>query len=224
MTRAWPQVADFFVERIVFLRRDDDHFADESRGCADNIGEFADLRVGADRFAVADAGFEQVAGDGFVGVGAGDDQRTEEVALAAFVDPEVRGEALGVVEIFVTKPRLPEDGGFEGELDEFLGLFALDHGFGAFLVDGHGESGLLGEVEGVGAGFEFEILLLENAAKGGGLVGGERHGVGAERWHGSGILCPSGRKGQPQRTRRTQKTGALSPFLCALCVLCGSKI
>ena len=67
------------------------------------------MAIGADRFAVADAGFEESPGDDVVRIGAGDDERTEKIALAAFIDAEVRGEAFGVVEVLVAEAGFAED-------------------------------------------------------------------------------------------------------------------
>ena len=177
------EVADFFVERIVFFRRDDDDLADEPRRGADDFGQLADLCVGADGFAVADAGFEEMAGDGFFRVSTGDDERTEEVAFAAFIDAEVRGKTLGVVDLLVAEARFTEDFGFECELDEIFGVLALDDGFRSFFVNGHGHSGFLPEVKGVRSRLEFEPLLDEKGAQLVRLFGGQDHGVGSERRH-----------------------------------------
>lgn len=177
------EVADFFVERVVFIGGNDDDLADEAGGVADNFGEFADLGVGADGLAVADAGVAKMAGAVFIRVGAGDDEGSEKVTLAAFVDAEVRGEAFGVVEFLVAEAGFAENFGFEGKLDELFGFLALDDGFGAFFVNGDGEAGLLGEADGVGARREFEALLEEKAVQLFRLIGGQGHGVGAERRH-----------------------------------------
>ena len=183
------EIANLFVKRIVFLRRDNDDLADQAGGGTYNIRHFADLGVGADRFAVADAGFEELAGDGVVRVGAGDDERTEKIALAAFIDAEVRGEAFGVVEVLVAEAGFAEDFGFQGELDEVCGLLALDHRLGAFFIDGHGQAGFLPEIKGVGPGLEFESLPFDDAAQLVRLLDSQGHGVGAERRHGSPRRC-----------------------------------
>ena len=93
-----------------------------------------------------------------------DDQRPEEIALAAFVDAEVRLEHLGIVYLVVAKLRFADDFRLDGELDEFLRALAL-HQQLARGVGVDGEFLFLRAVERVGYLAKRESLFLENGAQ-----------------------------------------------------------
>jgi hypothetical protein len=115
------EVAKLDVELVVFLGRDDDDVAAVERDeVLDRVGEIERLLVAGDLLAVLHAEIEQAARQVAVDEDARDDQRAEEVALAAFVDAEVGLEHLGVVDLVVAELRLADDFRLDGELDELL--------------------------------------------------------------------------------------------------------
>ena len=119
------------------------------------VGEVADFLVGFDVLAVLDAEFHEAPGNAGIDIDAGDDQRAEEVALAALIDAEMRGEPLRVVDLLVAELRFAQHFGLEGELDEFLRSLPLDDDFWAFFVNSDGEFVFLRVKKGVGLGREY---------------------------------------------------------------------
>ncbi len=181
MTRAWPQaVAEGGVQFVVALGADGDDGGGDAGDGADFRGEFADAFGAADALGVHDAGVHEGAGDGGVGIGPGDDERAEVVALAAFIDAEMGGEHFGIVQFLVAEPGFAEDFGFEDEADEVLGFLALNEHLGAFFVHRDVELALAGGVEGVGLLFEIETVPCQRLPQQAGLGGGERRGVGGQ--------------------------------------------
>ena len=168
MTRAWPQASSLFTlpnltTSWLYLRGPiGDDVVDGARGVADGLGEVADFFVGLDVLAVLDADFHEAPGDAGVDINAGNDQRAEEIALAAFVDAEVRLEPLGVVDFLVAEPGFAEHLRLEGEFHEFLGAFPLDDDLWAFFVNGEGEFVFLRVKKGVGLGRECPVLPHED--------------------------------------------------------------
>lgn len=107
-------------------------------------------------------------------------------------------------------------------MDEVFGLLALHHGFRAFLVDRDSQSGFLREIEGVGALFELETLVGQDAAQLVRLIGGQGHGVGAKRRH-VGRIFSDGRKKTTAESAEGAEGKKAFPMLRVLRVLCGSK-
>ena len=119
--------------------------------------------VAGDAFAVFGAYFLQDF-DGFgVGVDCGDDERAEEVAFAAFVNPHVGLNAFGVVDGFVAEAGFAGHFGFEGEGDPFFSAFALNEAFARVVEVDAAVFGADGDA-GVGdfGGGIFRILKNEN--------------------------------------------------------------
>lgn len=179
------EVEEGFVEVVVFEGVNLDYVDGDTGDAFDLFGEIGDAFIGGDAFGIGDAEVHEGSGDGFVGVDAGGDEGAEEVAFTGFVDAEVRGEPIGVVDLFVSEFGFAEDFGFEVIDDEVFGGFALDEDLGAFFVDGDREFVLGSGEERVGFFFELKAELVEEGAEGLGLVGGEGGGVGGG-WHGVG--------------------------------------
>jgi hypothetical protein len=167
------EVANLGEEGVVAFGADG-HDALRRAGAPDAFGQVADAFVGRDALAVGDAEVLKVPGDLAVHIDAGDDEGAEEVALAAFIDAEMRFIHLRVEHFLVAELGLAENVGFETELDKFLRAFALDHRLGAFFVNRDGQFVLLGEIERVGARFKFITLRAQEFAQLRGLLRGER--------------------------------------------------
>jgi len=90
-----------------------------------------------------------------------DDERAEKVALAAFVDAEVRLKHFRIEHLLVAELGLAKNVRLEAEPYEVFGAPALDHRFWPFFVDGDRQLVLLRKVERVGARFEFVSLLSQ---------------------------------------------------------------
>lgn len=100
-----------------------------------------------------------------VGEDPGDHERSEEIALAAFVHSDVWGEHFGLVQFFITEPGFSEDPWLESEADEILRLLALDQGLGPFLVNRDGEFSAAGGEERVRFRLEFVAVFLKHFTK-----------------------------------------------------------
>ena len=96
------QVADFAVELVV-ARRCHCHYPGWNADLADGCRQFADSFVAADCLAVLNAGVAEFAGDFGIHIDAGDDERSEKITLAAFVNAEVWLEKLGILLLFLSK-------------------------------------------------------------------------------------------------------------------------
>jgi len=167
------EVANFFVEGVVTFRGDGDD-ALRGAGFADGCGEGANFLVGGNSFAVGDARVLEGSGQIGIDIDAGDDERTEKVAFAAFVDPEMGFVEFGLEDFFIAKPRLAENLRFEEELDKMFRPFALDESFGALLVHGNRKFVAFGEEEHVGPGFEGIIVAFQSGFQLRGLLRGQR--------------------------------------------------
>ena len=96
-----------------------------------------------------------------IDIDTGDHQRPEKVALAAFVDAEMRLEHFGIENLFIAELGFSEDLGFEPEFDKIFRASALDDELWSFLVNGDRELVSLRKVERVRARFEFVSLLAQ---------------------------------------------------------------
>lgn len=139
------------VHAVVGFGTDGDDRMDGIGGGPDDLGEAGDLEVGTDTFGIADAGGFPGIEDAGIDIDTGDAEGPEEIAFAGFVDSDAGVEALGIEGVLIAEAGLLEDGGFEGELDEFLGTLALDEEFEGF-VEGDLEAGLGSGDTGMGDG------------------------------------------------------------------------
>ena len=148
----------------------------------DDVRQIADALVAADLLAVLNAGLHELARDAAIRVAAGDDQRPEEIALAAFVDAEVRREHLGIVHFLVAELRLAEHLGLQAKRHEFLRPLPLQHDLRPLLVDRHVQFVLRRVEERVRLRLEFVAVRHEHGAQLLRLRGRERRGVERERF------------------------------------------
>ena len=115
-----------------------------------------------------------------VDVNAGDAERPEEIAFAAFVHTQAGQKQLRVEHCFVADARLTKHLGFEHELDELLRALALHHELAAFVVDDVGlllarrKAGILHIVK-------LPASLLEQRPEFAAQFGVEFAGVGSQR-------------------------------------------
>ena len=105
------------VVSLVANRHDGRHAAGR---LADFFGQLGNLLVARDVLGIAHAEVRPRLDDVFVHINAGDAERPEKIALAAFVHADARQEQLGIQQGFVAEPRLLENLRFQQELDEFL--------------------------------------------------------------------------------------------------------
>ena len=118
-------------------------------------------RVRADSFAVLNAGLQKFPRDPAIHVDARDDERSEEIALAAFVDAEMRLEHFRRMHFLVAELRLAQNLRFELELHELLDPLALQQHLRSLLVNGDAQLVLLREEKRVRPRREFERQFLE---------------------------------------------------------------
>ncbi len=154
-----------------------------ARGVADDLGQPGDLGVAGDVFGIADALVLPGGDHAGVDVDPGDAERSEEIALARFVNAQTRGEQVRVEDVLVAEPGLADHVRFEHELDEFLGALALNHQFTGVVV-GDIEVLLQAAVTGVRHLAQFEGPVAHDLLERVGLFGGELGGVAGERRHG----------------------------------------
>ena len=128
---------------------------------SDGGREVSDALVRGNAFAVGDSDLLEVSREIAVYVDTGDDERAEEIALAAFVDAEVRLEHLGIEDLFVAELGFAENVRFEAKLHKVLGASSLDDHLRAFFVNGDRELVLLRKIERVRARFELVSLLTQ---------------------------------------------------------------
>ena len=122
-----------------------------------------------------------------IGKDAGDHERPEEIALAAFVDAEMRLEHFRRMHFLITEPRFAENLRLQFETDEILDALALQEHLGSFFVNRDAQFILLGEKERVGLRRKIETGFLEQAPQRLDLLPRQQCGVGGE-WsarHGS---------------------------------------
>ncbi len=143
---------------VVAFRADGNHLRGATRRRTDGGSEFADTGGAGDALRVHDACGDQLAGNLGVGEHAGDDERAEEVALAAFVDAEVGFELVRLQHLLVAESGLAKHFGFEREAHEVLSALALHQHLRAFLIDRYIELALAGGEERVG--LRFEVISL----------------------------------------------------------------
>ena len=106
----------------------------------------ADAGVGADPLGILDARLQQRLRDLAVRVNSRDDERSEEVALPAFVDAEVRLEHLRVMHLVVAELRFPEHLGLQPEHHKISCAFSLHDHLWPLFIDGHVELRFFGKI------------------------------------------------------------------------------
>ena len=152
------EVANFEKKRIVAVGSDGDDALRRS-GLADGSREIADALVGGDAFAVGDPDLLELPREIAIHINSGDDERPKKVALAAFVDAEVRLEHFRIEHLLIAQLGFAEDLGFQPEADKVFGASALNDRLRPFLINGDRQLVLLRKVERVGTRFEFVSLL-----------------------------------------------------------------
>ena len=178
------EVMEFLVELIVAFGSDDNHRMGGAWSMADELGESADSLVGADAFAVLNSGFDEGTGDGLIDKAARDDEGTEEVPFAAFIDAKMWSKHFWLSGFFVSEASFTEDFWFEAEGDKVLGAFALEDDLGTFLVNGDVQAIFDGVEEGVGFWGKLIAVGEEDGLEFRGLEGGEGRGVEGDGWGG----------------------------------------
>ena len=176
------EVMEFLVELIVAFGADDNHRMGGAWSMADELGESADSLVGADAFAVLNSGFDERAGDGLIDKAARDDEGTEEVPFAAFIDAKMWSKHFWLSGFFVSEASFTEDFWFEAEGDKVLGAFALEDDLGTFFVYGDVQTIFDGVEEGVGFWGKLIAVGEEDGLEFRGLEGGEGRGVEGDGW------------------------------------------
>lgn len=160
-----------------------------SPGVTDGGSEVADAPIGSDRLAILDPSFAERAREVGIDVNASDHERPEEVALPAFIDPEVWGEKLWREDLFVAEFRLAQDAWLQGERDKFLDPFSLDHRLRTLLVHRDRELLLFCRKQHVGLLFKFEPVFLEDVAQDLRLLARQGSGIGMQRLRHRDIQC-----------------------------------
>ncbi len=155
----------FGIQLVIFSGADLDQGETVSEDLPDFPGDFQNTLVGGDFLTVPHPDFTELFDDGLVGIGAGNDHGAEEVALSAFVHADVRGECLGVQDIFVADLGRHQDEGFEGEGHEILGALALHHAFARLVEHDPAMVGIHGN-NGIRHGGGLEIPPLQNHDQG----------------------------------------------------------
>src|SRR5204863_9613724 len=128
-------VCYLFLRFVVPVRADGVRVANRARRRADELCQIPDPFVRADPFAVLDSGLEKLSCDLAIDINARDDQRPEEIALPAFVDPEMRFEHFRRMHFLVTELRLLENFRLQLELDELLDSLPLQQYFRPLLIN-----------------------------------------------------------------------------------------
>src|ERR1700719_3721890 len=105
--------------------------------------------IRSDSFAVLHPRVDQLSGDHAVHKDAGNNERSEEIAFAAFVDTEVWLEHFRRMNLFVTKLCFAKNLWLELELHERFHVAPLDEDLRALGVDSHAQLVFLSEEEGV---------------------------------------------------------------------------
>ena len=149
------------VVRGVAYRHDG---VDAAGGFPNALGQGGDFFVGGDGLGILDAQFVQRAGDRFVHVNTGDNQRPKKIALAAFVDAEPGFKLFRLRLEFVAERRFTEHLRFKGELDKLACAFSLREQFAAF-VKSDGQAGALEAVNGVRHVGGIEVALGQEPAQ-----------------------------------------------------------
>ena len=128
--------------------------------------------------------FDEGSRDGLIDKAARDDEWSEEVAFAAFIDAKVWGKHFWLSGFFVAQASFAEDFWFEAEGDKVLGAFSLEDDLGAFFVNGDVQAIFDGVEEGVGFWGKLIALGEEDGLEFRGLEGGEWRGVKGDGWGG----------------------------------------
>ena len=110
----------------------------------------------------------------------------KKVALAAFVDAEVRFKHFGVEHLLVAEFGFAQNVRLQAKAHEVLGAATLDDRLGSFFVDGNREFVLLREVKRIGTRFELVSLFLQQALQFGGLRGRQQSSVKSDGFFGHG--------------------------------------
>ncbi len=171
------EISERRVHFVVTLGTDGDDFGRAAGRFANDRGELTNAGGAGDPFGIHDAGFDQAPGDGGIGIGTGDDQRSEEISLAALIDAEVRGKPVGIENLFVAEAGFSGDFGFEGEPDEVFGVFSLNQNFRPFFINRDVEFSLAGGKQGVGLRHQFVAVAFKNRSQLFRLGESERSGV-----------------------------------------------
>src|SRR6476619_2908893 len=106
----------------------------------------------------------RVARDPPIGKHSRNHERSEEIALSAFVDTEMRLEHFRRMHFLIAKPRFAENFGLERELHEILDPTSLQQNLWPFLVNGHTQVLLLREKDRVRFGRKREPTFLQQCA------------------------------------------------------------
>ena len=111
-----------------------------------------------------------------------DDEGTEEVPFAAFIDAKMWSKHFWLSGFFVSEASFTEDFWFEAEGDKVLGAFALEDDLGTFFVYGDVQTIFDGVEEGVGFWGKLIAVGEEDGLEFRGLEGGEGRGVEGDGW------------------------------------------
>ena len=142
--------------------------------------------IGGNAFAVRDPDLLELPREIAVHVNSGDDERAEEVALAAFVDAEVRLEHFGIEHLLVAELGFAENVRLQAKAHKVFGAPALNHRFRTFFVNGDRQLVLLRKVERVGTRFELVSFLPQQELQFRGLRGRQRSIVKGDGFVGHG--------------------------------------
>ncbi len=155
------EVGKLFIEVVVSFGSDK-YDVEYNPGCLPNrLRQFVDSRVGTDSFAILDPAIDKRARDGEIREYTRDDERSKEVAFAAFIDSEVRLEHFRRVYLFIAETRFAQDLWLQLKAHEILDAAPLKEKLATFLINRHAQLILPGEEKGVRAIRKIEALLLE---------------------------------------------------------------
>src|SRR6478672_12926284 len=126
------QISEAFVHLVVARGADDDDVVKALRLFANGLRQRANPRIRSDSLAVLHAGIHQFPRDSAVNENTGDDERSKKVALAAFIDAEVRLKHFRRMHFFIAELGFAEDFRLELELNELFRLFPLHQNLWAF--------------------------------------------------------------------------------------------
>src|ERR1035437_5532992 len=150
------QVSEADVELVILGGPNQDRVVQSPRFLPDGCAQRPNPRIRTDALAILHSGVKEPARNSPVHVDPRNHERAEEVALAAFVDAEVRLKHLRRMDFLIAQFRFPQNLRLQLELHEFFDAFPLHQNLWPFFVNGDTELILFRKKNGIWLGSELE--------------------------------------------------------------------
>src|ERR1700731_229435 len=159
------QIAEFLIQLVIFRWTNQHDFDQTHRILSNRICQRDNPGIRPDTVAVLHPGLNQFSRDPVVYIDARDHERSEKIALSAFVHAEMRLEHFRRVHFLIAELRLAQNFRLQLELHEFFYALALHKHLWAFLINRHAQFIFLTKKNRVFLRRKFETELIQKRTK-----------------------------------------------------------